>query len=145
MKKTGVASKLLCSFGVTDESFAIFTTTEKEKCDKWYFLGIFLGTYSSWVMGTLIGTFLNSFLPASVSNSLGIALYAMFIALLVPNVKGNVRLLVVVVLTAVINTLLRLIIDSSWALVLATLVGAGLGMFIVEDEEDARAVEEVAE
>ena len=45
MKKTGVASKLLCSFGVTDESFAIFTTTEKEKCDKWYFFGVFLGTY----------------------------------------------------------------------------------------------------
>ena len=145
MKKTGVASRLLCSFGVTDESFAIFTTTEKEKCDKWYFLGVFLGTYSSWVIGTLIGTFLNSFLPASVSNSLGIALYAMFIALLVPNVKGNWRLLLVVVLTAVINTLLRLVIDSSWALVVSTLVGAGIGMLIVKDEDDTPEAEEVAE
>ena len=145
MKKTGTASKLLCSFGVTDESFAIFTTTEKEKCNKWYFLGVFLGTYSSWVIGTLIGTLLNSFLPASVSNSLGIALYALFIALLVPNVKGNVRLLIVFVLTAAINTLLRLVIDSSWALVVSTLVGAGLGMLIVKDEDDTPKAEEVAE
>ena len=145
MKKTGLMSRLLCSFGVTDESFAIFTTTEKDRCDKWYFFGIFLGTYSSWIIGTLIGTFLNSVLPSAVSNSLGIALYAMFIALLVPNVKGNWRLLVVVVLTALINMVLRLFIDSSWALVVSTLVGAGIGMFFVKDEEDAIETEEVAE
>ena len=145
MKKAGLGARLLLSFGVTDESFAIFTTTEKDECDKWYFLGVFLGTYSSWIFGTLIGTFLNSFLPDSVSNSLGIALYAMFIALLVPKVKGNWRLLVVVVLTALINTLLRLIIDPSWALVASTLVGAGIGMFIVKDEDDTPEAEEVAE
>ena len=146
MKKTGLAERLLCSFGVTDESFAIFTTTEKERCDKWYFFGVFLGTYSSWIVGTIIGTFLGSILPASVSNSLGIALYAMFIALLVPNVKGNWRLLLVVVITALINKALRFFIDSSWALVFSTLVGAGIGMFIIKDEDDkAPLSEEVAE
>ena len=146
MKKTGLAARLLCSFGVTDESFAIFTTTEKERCDKWYFLGVFLGTYSSWIVGTLVGTFVNSVLPVAVSNSLGIALYAMFIALLVPNVKGNLRLLIVVIFTALINTFLRLVMDSSWALVVSTLIGAGIGMFIVkDDEDDASYAQEVAE
>ena len=142
MKKTGLAARLLCSFGVTDESFAIFTTTEKERCDKWYFFGVFLGTYFSWIIGTVIGTFLGAILPAVVSNSLGIALYAMFIALLVPSVKGNWRLLLVVVITALINMGLRLIIDSSWALVISTLVGAGIGMFVVKDDEDEAPLEE---
>ena len=146
MKKTDVLTRLLCSFGVTDESFAIFTTSDRKKCDKWYFFGIFTVTYSSWIVGTIIGTFANSVLPASVSNSLGIALYAMFIALLVPNVKGNVRLLFVVIITALMNWGLQALIDPSWALIVSTLVGAGIGMFIIGDEEDSDAdMVEVAE
>jgi 4-azaleucine resistance transporter AzlC len=135
-KKTGLAMKLFCSFGVTDESFAIFTTSDTKKCDKWYFTGVFLGPYLSWILGTLIGVLLGAVLPEIVSNSLGIALYAMFIALLVPNVKGNVRLLAVVFITAVINLLLRFIIDANWALIASTLIGAAIGVFIVKDDDD---------
>ena len=80
---------------------------------------------------------LGAVLPEIVSSSLGIALYAMFIALLVPNVKGNVRLLAVVFITAVVNLLLRLVIDANWALIASTLIGAAMGVFIVKDEEDA--------
>ena len=141
MKKGGILSKILLSFGVTDESFAIFTTTDKDKCDKWYFCGVFLGTYSSWIVGTLIGTFIGAVLPAVVSNSLGIALYALFIALLVPNVKGNWRLLIVVVATAVINFVLRRFIEPSWALIVSTLVGAGIGMLVVSDEDEREVAE----
>lgn len=136
-KKTGLAMKLLCSFGLTDESFAIFTTEQTERCDKWFFLGVFLGTYSSWVIGTAIGTLLGAVLPAIVSNSLGIALYAMFIALLVPKVKGNIRLLAVVAITALVNFLLRLFLDPNWALIAATLIGAAIGVFIVGDDDKA--------
>ena len=75
-------------------------------------------------------------LPVAVSNSLGIALYAMFIALLVPSVKGNWRLLLVVIITALVNTLLRLVMDSSWALVVSTLLGAAIGIFVVKDEDE---------
>ena len=133
-KKTGVAMKLLCSFGVTDESFAVFTTTDVKRCDKWYFLGVYLGPYLSWILGTVIGTLLGSVLPDIVSDSLGIALYAMFIALLVPNLKGNFRLLIVVGITAVINSLLCLIIDPNWSLIASMLIGAAIGVFIVKDD-----------
>ena len=134
--------KIFLSFGVTDESFAIFTTTERKQCNKWYFLGIFMGTYLSWIIGTFIGTFLNSFLPNEVSGSLGISLYAMFIALLVPKVKSNFRLLIVVILTALINFALQFVIDPSWALIVATLLGAGIGVFIVKDNEESGEVAE---
>ncbi len=143
MEKTGIGMKLLCGFGVTDESFAIIGTTDKEKCDKWYFLGILVVTYLSWVVGTVIGALANAVLPEVISDSFGIALYAMFIALLVPNVKGNGRLLAVVVITAVINFILQLFMPSSWSLIVATLIGAGIGVFIVKDEGDTP--EEVAQ
>ena len=136
MEKIGVLDKLICGFGVTDESFAIFTTTEKEKCNKWYFLGIFISIYLSWIVGTLIGTLASAVLPAVVSNSLGIALYAMFIALVVPGVKRNVRLLGVVVITALFNLIFTQFIPSSWALILSTLLGAAIGVFIVPDKEE---------
>ena len=142
MKGARAFERILLAFGVTDESFAIFTTTDREKCNKWYFLGIFTGTYLSWIIGTFIGTFLNSFLPDSVSGSLGISLYAMFIALLVPKVKTNLRLLIVVIITALINLLLQLVIEPSWALIVATLVGAAVGIFIVRDEEESGEVAE---
>ena len=144
-KKTGLAMKLFCSFGVTDESFAIFTTSDTKRCDKWYFTGVFLGPYLSWIAGTVIGVLLGAVLPEIVSDSLGIALYAMFIALLVPNVKGNIRLLAVVFITALINFLLRFIIDANWALIASTLIGAAIGVFIVKDEEDASSSGEAEE
>ena len=136
MEKIGVLDKLICGFGVTDESFAIFTTTEKEKSNKWYFLGIVCITYSSWVIGTVIGAFTSAVLPAVVSNSLGIALYAMFIALLVPNVKGNIRLLGIVLITAAMNFGLQFVLPSSWAIIVSTLVGAGIGVFFVPDDKE---------
>ena len=97
-----------------------------------------------WIIGTIIGTFANNVLPLAVSNSLGIALYAMFIALLMPNVKGNVRLLFVVIVTALMNWGLQYLIAPSWALIVSTLVGAGVGVFVVKDEEDTADTDEVA-
>ncbi len=141
MSGAGTFEKMLLSFGVTDESFAIFTTTEREKCNKWYFFGVFLGTYLSWIVGTFIGTFATSIFPESVSGSLGISLYAMFIALLVPKVKTNIRLLIVVILTALINFLLQRFIEPSWSLIVSTLVGAGIGMFIVRDDDESEVAE----
>ena len=136
MERTSATDKLICSFGVTDESFAIFTTAEKERCNKWFFLGVFISTYLSWVVGTAIGALASAILPAVVSDSLGIALYAMFIALLVPGVKKNIKILGVVIITALLNLGLGYVLPSSWALIVATLVGAGVGVFIVPDTDE---------
>ena len=89
--------------------------------------------YGSWILGTILGVWANDLLPQIVSDSFGIALYALFIALLVPNVKKSLRLGMVVVATALLNWLLMQFIPSSWALIAATLVGAWLGIWVVED------------
>ena len=132
MKDGSVPARLLAAFGVTDESFALFTTEREENCFLPYFLGMITVTYSSWNVGTLIGAIASDFLPAILTASLGIALYAMFIGLLIPNLPGNGKLGALVLLTALCNTLLSQLMASSWALILSTLLCAFAGTFFVE-------------
>ena len=128
--------RAFAAFGVTDESFAIFTTIDKSKCTIAYFLGLITVTYSSWNVGTLIGAIASDFLPPLLTASLGVALYAMFIGLLVPNLTNNSRLMLLVVITAICNTILSKYIASSWALIISTLICAFVGIFFVDLKED---------
>ena len=131
-------AKIAAAFGVTDESFAIFTTEKPERCTFSFFLGLVTVTYFSWVLGSVIGAVTSDFLPVILTASLGIALYAMFIGLLFPGISGNGRLCLLVLMTAVCNTLLCLVIPQSWALIVSTLLCAFAGVFFVniggEDE-----------
>ena len=138
MKKDSTKIKLLASYGVTDESFAIFTTEKEEKCSAAYFLGLITVTYSSWNIGTLIGAVASDFLPAILTASLGVALYAMFIGLLMPNLTNNWRLGLLVILTAVCNSILTCFMESSWALIVSTLLCAFLGVFFVDLDSDSK-------
>ena len=70
-----------------------------------------------------------------LTASLGISLYAMFIGLLMPNLTNNYKLGGLVVLTALCNTLLSQVIDSSWALIISTLLCAFIGVFFVDLDE----------
>ena len=137
MKDGNAPTRLALSFGVTDESFSIFTTVQGGHCTTFFFLGLILSTWGSWNVGTLIGAILSDFLPTVITASLGISLYAMFIALLLPALKGNLRLALLLLLTAGCNTLFNLFLDSSWALILSTLLGAFLGVFFVELDPEA--------
>jgi 4-azaleucine resistance transporter AzlC len=138
MRKDGTVIKLLAAFGVTDESFAIFTTEKEENCSVWFFLGLITVTYTSWNVGTLIGAVASDFLPAIITASLGIALYAMFIGILTPNLTRNWKLGCLVLLTAVCNSVLTQLMPSSWALIVSTLVCAFVGIFFVDLDEEQK-------
>lgn len=131
LREAPVPLKLLAAFGVTDESFAIFTTREWER-DIFYFLGLITVTYGSWNLGTLLGVVASDFLPTMLAASLGVGLYAMFIALLVPNLRFNGRLGLLVAATGLLNCLLNQWMPSSWALIVSALAGAFAGVFFVE-------------
>lgn len=127
--------KLIAAFGVTDESFAIFSETSKEKSNISYFFGLITVTYLSWNLGTFFGAVVSDFLPEIITNSFGIALYALFISLLIPNLHGNFRLFILVIITALTNTLLSLFIDTWWAIITSTLLCAFIGVYFVNDKE----------
>lgn len=133
--------RLLASYGVTDESFAVFTTESDDNRDVYFFLGLISGTCSAWVFSSFIGAVFSSFLPEIVSMSLGIALYALFIGLLLPSLTTNFRLLLLAVITAVCNSLLCSFMASSWALIVSTLLCAFIGVFFVDLEEEKKEAE----
>ena len=136
MKTGGIGIRLLAAFGITDESFAIFTTEKEENCTVMFLLGLVLVNYSSWNIGTLLGTIVSDFLPEILTASLGISLYAMFLGLLMPNLTNNRRLGVLVIFTAICNTILNQLVASSWALIISTLFCAFAGIFFVDLEEE---------
>ena len=108
MEKTSLPIRLLLSFGLADEVFAMSMTDKKiNKLTPSFFAGLALFSYLSWNIGSTLGFLFSSILPSIVSKSLGVSLHAMFIGLLVPNTKKSSRVLCVVILTKVVNWVLN--------------------------------------
>ncbi len=134
IKNEKLGRKLLCAFGITDETFAIFTTEEEERANIPFFIGLALVSYLSWVAGSAIGAFASDFLPEILTASFGVAMYAMFVGLIVPDLRGNWSLALLVVIAAVLSCLFSLFMDQSWATVCATIAAAFAGVFFVDLE-----------
>lgn len=136
LKETPTGLKLLLSFGITDESFAIFSTKPQEQRNGYFFAGLAVTTYLSWIVGTIIGSMLAQFLPLIVLNSISISLYAMFIGLLLPNIKKDLRIGPIVLIGILLNTLLRTYLSSGWAIIISTVVSAYLGTYFITDTKE---------
>lgn len=132
IKNAPLGRKLLCSFGITDETFAIFTTEDEERATVPFFIGLALVSYLAWVGGSAIGAFASDFLPAILTASFGVAMYAMFVGLIVPDLRGRGSLALLVVIAAALNCLLSSFMEPSWATVCATIVSAFAGVFFVD-------------
>lgn len=139
MEPTSLPLRLLAAFGVTDESFALFTTGTGKSRSVFFFLGIHAAIYLSWNLGTLLGALAMDLLPPILTASLGVSLYAMFISILMPDLPGNGKLALLVLLTALCNTLLCRVMAASWALIVSTLLCAFVGSFFVELKEESHA------
>ena len=132
LERTKAGLRLIAAFGITDETFAVFTT-QREDCRSAPFLfGLIAAAYLAWVGGSALGALVSGFLPALLSASLGVSLYAMFIGLLMPSVQSNRRLALLVVLSALVNYVLTLFLPASWSLILSTLAGAAAGVCFVD-------------
>jgi predicted branched-subunit amino acid permease len=136
MEKTSLPIRLLLSFGITDEVFAMGMTDKKiNKLTPAFFAGLSLFSYLSWNVGSALGILFSSVLPSIASKSLGVSLYAMFIGLLVPNMKKSIRLLYVVVLTMLVNWVLNQFLSSSLSMLISTLGCALIGMCFISKED----------
>lgn len=138
MKDAPLGQKLLCSFGITDETFAIFTTEDEEKATVPFFVGLALVSYLSWAGGSAIGAFASDFLPEILTASFGVAMYAMFVGIIMPDLRGRGSLALLVVITAAVNCVLSRFMEPSWATVCSTIMGAFAGVFFVELEGEGK-------
>ena len=102
-------------------------------CYIWTYIGLAGIAWLSWIFGAIIGVIVLNVLPIIVANSFNISLYALFVALLVPAVKESKELAILVVITAILNVVLQFFIGN-WSLIIAILLGALIGMYIVDDD-----------
>lgn len=132
LKGTTLLQRLVGAFALCDESFAIYSLSNDPSY--YFLLGSNTALYVSFVLSTFIGTLMTGLLPKIVVDSFGIAIYAAFLGLLLPSVRKSAQLVILVVITALINWLLQSFIPKSWSVILAMILGAFLGVFLVDDE-----------
>lgn len=135
LQGTSLSQRLLGAFALCDESFAIYSLSEDDSYA--FLLGSNAALYASFVGSTVIGCLMTGFLPQIVVDSFGVAFYAAFLGLLLPSVKGHSQLIALVLLTGGLNWLLQRFLPASWSVILAMVLGALLGVFLVEEEGSA--------
>jgi 4-azaleucine resistance transporter AzlC len=131
--------KNVLSFGITDETFALLTLGTNGE-DQGYdltpqFMAGLAGTaYLSWVFGTAAGGIGANLIPGTITTAMTVGLYGLFIGLLIPPVRKSLGYAAVALASMVLNTLLGIFLDTGWAIVLTTVVAAGLGIILVRED-----------
>ena len=136
--------RLLASFGITDEIFAV-ASLEKGTLKPAFMYGIILIAFLGWTAGTWLGAAAGTLLPEKLTNALGIALYGMFLAIILPPARKSKGILAVVIAAALCSVLLKLAaswISGGFALIIAALSAAVFGALCFPVNQDETEVQE---
>ena len=139
--KFTVSHRLLASYGITDEIFAV-CSSQKQPLTPAYMYGIILISMLGWVTGTFLGASAGQLLPSSISSALGIVLYGMFIAIIVPPSRKNKSILFVTLCAAALSIVFRYVltaVSSGFSVIICAVAAAAIGalLFPVKDDEEA--------
>ena len=125
---TNLKSRLIFSFGITDETFAV-AAVEKGKLTANYMYGLITMPIIGWSFGTLLGAYTCNILSESFQNAMGIALYGMFIAIIIPSAKKSKPIIKVIVLSIGIMCILKYVaffsfISEGFKIIITTILSA---------------------
>jgi 4-azaleucine resistance transporter AzlC len=126
------------SFGITDETFALLTlqdTNRNEHLPRLHVAGLLLTAYLGWVTGTAVGCVSVQVIPPGISAGMSMGLYAMFIGLLVPQLRKSARIAAIALASMLLSAVFHRLLESGWAIVSATVLGALVGALIIDIEE----------
>jgi 4-azaleucine resistance transporter AzlC len=130
VKHLGMPWKLLLSYLLTDEAYAVVITHYNKEGDSrdrhWYFLGAGLTLWLSWQISTAVGIFVGAQLPQNWP--LSFALPLTFIALVVPALKDRAGLAAAIVASVV--GLLTINFPYKTGLVAAAVAGILTGLWL---------------
>ena len=137
--KMSLARRLITAFGITDEVFAVASTTPIAITFP-FMLGLIAIPYIGWTLGTVLGAFINNLLPTSLADAMGITLYAMFIAIIIPGMKKDKNIIKVVALAIIIRSgfyYLPIInqLSSGFAMTISALTSAFIGAVLFNKGE----------
>jgi predicted branched-subunit amino acid permease len=139
-EKMGLLERLVLSFGITDEIFAV-SMQQEGAINSRYLAGLIATPYVGWAVGTLLGATATGFLPLSVRTALGIAIYGMFLAIILPPCRKSKPVLLVVVIAAAIRCCFYWIpglnqLSSGWVIILCAVIAAGFAAWKFPVKED---------
>ena len=131
--------RLIASYGITDEIFALCAAQE-EKLRPSYMYGMISVSALGWTSGTILGAAAGELLPQSVSSAMGILLYGMFLAIIIPPARKNVSVLVTVIIAAIISIIFKYVltvVSGGFAIIISAVAAAAVAalIFPVKDEE----------
>ncbi len=130
VKHLGTGWKLLLSYLLTDEAYAVTITHYNRDGDAenshWYFLGAGLTLWTSWQISTAVGIFIGAQIPPTWP--LDFILPLTFIALVVPALKDRAG--VAAALVAGVVGLLALGFPYKTGLLLAAMIGILTGLLV---------------
>ncbi|WP_027723415.1 AzlC family ABC transporter permease [Maridesulfovibrio zosterae] len=130
LKKWTKLELAIFSFQLTDESFAVhstrFSNGDMSKSETYLINSI---AQAAWVGGTVLGIFSSTLITDVKPMGLDYALPAMFIALLIFQIKDKSHVIVGLT-TGILSTALVLGGSGQWNVIIATLIGATLGVAI---------------
>lgn len=124
------------SFGITDETFALLTLQDTDRdrdISRLYVAGLLLTAYLGWVTGTVVGCVSVQVIPPVISAGMSMGLYAMFIGLLVPQLRKSAHIALIALASMLLSTIFHRLLESGWAIVSATVLGALVGALIIEE------------
>ncbi|MDO4749456.1 MAG: AzlC family ABC transporter permease, partial [Eubacteriales bacterium] len=133
--------KLLVSYGITDEIFAVAHAKEGKLVPQ-YMYGLVLMGFLGWTSGTLFGAVAGEILPASLTDAMGIMLYGMFLAIILPVARKDRATLAAILIAAVISLLFYYVftsISSGFSIILSAVAAAAIMAAVhpVAEEEEA--------
>ena len=139
-KNVSFLDKLIVSFGITDEIFAV-ASLEDKKITSQYMFGLITLPFIGWTSGTFIGAVASNFLPYIVQDSFGIAIYGMFIALIIPPSKKSKAILFVVIISIIISCSIYYLpllssISSGFSVIISSLFASIIGAILFPLKED---------
>lgn len=129
-KNMTTLQRLVCSFGITDEVFAVICQKE-EKITFPFFLGLIVLPILGWTSGTFIGAGASMLLPESVRIALSIAIYGMFIAIIIPPAKKFKPYFYAIGISVLISCIFRYVpffnfVSGGWVIIIASVVSSAV-------------------
>lgn len=123
---------------ITDESYGVLLSQHMkgEAVSPAWMRGNNLASYASWVVATVLGSVLGGMIPSPERLGLDFALVSMFIGIFAGQLEAMLKLLATKKLLAILGSvlvaylLLVVILPSSLAVLVATVVGCGMGVYL---------------
>lgn len=132
--------RLVMSFGVTDENFAI-AVAQKGRVTARYFYGLMTLPILCWTGGTFLGSLAADLLPGSVLSALGVAIFGMFVAIILPVAKRSLAVAGVALGAAALACCFKWLpvldrVSGGFVIIICAVVAAAVGAILrpVEDE-----------